>query len=367
MSEHATTGQHPEVEEIAALLDGRLEGEERGRLIAHLADCGDCYEIFAETARFPSEAEAASTAPAAPTAEMETPVRPAESRRTGRILRPGSDRWRRPALVTAAVAAAAAATLVVWNPAASFFGFGDTPPTIAELAGALPIESAARTVGDTWYRRGWPVMLGAGTALGPEEQRAFQIGVRVVEMDVALAAGDGELATRLTHDLETRLAAIELADPLRIQYASETGIRGRLAAGEAPAELLSLNRQGDQLLAPDEDDDYPGFVDGFWYELGKWAGAAHLAAAAGDPGFFEARRNRRFLHGVAERELPAGVAGPVRRLDALLAESGAAQLPQIRRELETLIASAGGGAAAEPADEDDTAAAPIRAGSRAGD
>lgn len=360
MSEHATTGQHPEVEEIAALLDGRLEGEERGRLISHLADCGDCYEIFAETSRFPGEEAAASTAPAAPAAEMETSARPAESRRTGRILR-----WRRPALVTGAVAAAAAATLVVWNPAASYFGFGDTPPTVAELAGALSIESAARTVGGTWYRRGWPVMLGAGTALGPEEQRAFQIGVRVVEMDVALAAGDRELATRLTYDLESRLAAIELADPLRIHYASETGIRGRLAAGEAPAELLSLNRQGDQLLAPDEDDDYPGFVDGFWYEFGKWSGAAHLAAAAGDRGFFEARRNRRFLHGVAERELPAGVAGPVRRLDTLLAESGAAPLPRIRRELETLIASAGGGAAAEPADEDDDAAAPIPAGDRA--
>lgn len=352
MSEYAATGQHPEVEQIAAFLDGRLEGDEREHVVAHLADCEDCYEIFSETARFLREEEAADAVAPEPAVEMPPP---ALSEGAGRVLRPGQGRWRRAALLPAAVLAAAAAlALVVWSPAARFLGFGaEAPRSVADLAGGLPVENAASTLAGTWDQHGWPVMRGAGTALGREEQRAFQIGVRVVEMDVALAAGDRELATRLTHDLETRLAAIELADPLRIVYASETGIRGRLAAGEAPAELLSLNRQGDEILAPDVDDDYPGYVDGLWYGLGKWAGAAHLAAAAGDPSFFEARRNRRYLHGVAERELPAGVAGPVRRLDAFLAENGAAELPQIRRELETLIASAGGGAAAEPADEDD--------------
>jgi hypothetical protein len=365
MSEYAATGGHPEVEQIAAFLDGRLEGDEREHVVAHLAGCEDCYEIFSETARFLLEEEGADAVAPEPAVEA---APPALSEGARRVLRPGHGRWRRAALVPAAVLAAAAAlALVVWSPAARFLGFGaEAPRSVADLADGLPVENAASTLAGTWDQHGWPVMRGAGPALGPEEERAFQIGVRVLEMDVALAAGDGELATHLTHDLETRLAAIELADPLRVLYASETGIRGRLAAGEAPAELLPLNRQGDQLLAPDEDDDYPGFVDGFWYGLGRWAGAAHLAAAAGDSNFFEARRNRRFLHGVAERELPVEIAGPVRRLDALLAKSGAAPLPQVRRELETLIASAGGGAATEPAEEDD-AATPISAGDRARD
>lgn len=353
MSEHATTGKHPEVEEIAALLDGRLEGVERGHLVAHLADCEDCYEIFAETARFLGEEATAGTAPEEPAVETETPARPADGPGTGRVLRPDSDRWRRTALVTAAVAAAAAIALVVWSPAASFFGFGDYPPTVAELAGALSTESAARAVGGTWDGHGWRVMRGAGPALAPEEERAFQIGVRVVEMDVALAADDRRLATDITYDLEKRLAAINLADPLRILYAGDEGIRGGLAEGRAAAELLALNRQGDQLLGPDEEDDSPGYVDSFWYGLGKWAGTAHLAAVAGDGAFFGARRHRRYLHRVAERELPADVAEPVRRLDELLARDPAQRLPEIRRELASLIKLAGGG---EPARPDDATA-----------
>jgi hypothetical protein len=340
MSENARTVQHPGIEQIAALLDGRLGGDERALIVAHLADCEECYEIFAESVRFLREGDRAGEAPA------EVPAPPVAIDEAGRILRPAPARWRRAALVTATVAAAAAAVaLVIWNPAATF-GFGAKPPTLAELAVSLPAEGAAPAVEDTWEHHGWPVMRGTGPALGPEEERAFQIGVRVVEMDVALAAGDAELATHITHDLETRLAAIDLADPLRILYAGDQGIRGRLAAGEAPGELLVLNRQGDEILAPDEDDDYPGFVDGFWYGLGKWAAAAHLAAAGGDPDFFEERRNRRYFQRAAERELPAEVAGPVRRLDELLGRDRAARLPEIRRELESLIRLAGGG---EPA------------------
>jgi hypothetical protein len=126
--------------------------------------------------------------------------------------------------------------------------------------------------------------------------------------------------------------------------------------------LLSLNRQGDQLLGPDENDN-PGYVDSFWYGLGKWAGTAHLAAATGDAAFFEARRHRRYLHRVAERELPAEVAAPVRRLDDLLARDPGAHLPEIRRELASLIKLAGGG---EPDDPADAAASTVPAGSRLG-
>ncbi len=45
------TGECPDLETIAAYLDGRLTDRERARVTAHLADCEDCYALFSESAR----------------------------------------------------------------------------------------------------------------------------------------------------------------------------------------------------------------------------------------------------------------------------------------------------------------------------
>src|SRR5688500_13958296 len=47
----------PDLEEIAAFLDGKLSGAERARTVAHLAECESCYEIFAGAARFQLDEE----------------------------------------------------------------------------------------------------------------------------------------------------------------------------------------------------------------------------------------------------------------------------------------------------------------------
>ena len=44
-------GDCPDLETIAAYLDGRLTERERARVTAHLADCEDCYALFSESAR----------------------------------------------------------------------------------------------------------------------------------------------------------------------------------------------------------------------------------------------------------------------------------------------------------------------------
>lgn len=44
-------GDCPDLETIAAYLDGRLTERERARVTAHLVDCEDCYALFSESAR----------------------------------------------------------------------------------------------------------------------------------------------------------------------------------------------------------------------------------------------------------------------------------------------------------------------------
>jgi hypothetical protein len=219
------------------------------------------------------------------------------------------------------------------------------PPDLApaRLAAALPPAAGlSPTVAAEVDAHGWPVTRGAGPAFGPQEQVAFRLGVRVVETELALAAGDRELAERLTYRLESLLETIELSDPLRVLYAGEEGIRGRLAAGEPPAALLHLNQQGDDLLGPDPADDHPGYVDGFWYDFGKWAAAARLAAAARDGSFYRQRPVRRFLGQLEERELPPGLAPAVAAVTAEL-RRGEPSWQAVERHLAALIAVAGGG------------------------
>jgi tetratricopeptide (TPR) repeat protein len=49
----------PELETIAAYLDGRLNEREQARITAHLTACDDCYVVFSESAQIHVEAERA--------------------------------------------------------------------------------------------------------------------------------------------------------------------------------------------------------------------------------------------------------------------------------------------------------------------
>src|SRR5215207_2709391 len=49
---NTSTDTCPSLEDLAAFLDGKLSGDEHARVVAHLADCPRCYEVFAESARF---------------------------------------------------------------------------------------------------------------------------------------------------------------------------------------------------------------------------------------------------------------------------------------------------------------------------
>jgi CHAT domain-containing protein/tetratricopeptide (TPR) repeat protein len=51
VTEADRTGRCPDPEELAAFVEGRLRGEDRARVTAHLADCDECRHLFAQVAR----------------------------------------------------------------------------------------------------------------------------------------------------------------------------------------------------------------------------------------------------------------------------------------------------------------------------
>src|SRR5262245_31221058 len=79
---------HIDLEDLAAYIEGKLSSAERAAITAHLADCDECFQVFAEAVRVGQEEEdvAAADVPGG-----DPPPRPFEWRRAARSGRPA--RW----------------------------------------------------------------------------------------------------------------------------------------------------------------------------------------------------------------------------------------------------------------------------------
>ncbi len=297
----------PSLEQLAALVDGRLEGGEHARVLAHLGTCPACYEVFLGTVEVVEELELGGEVVAHPA------VRPA-----------GAGRW----AGLGALAAAAMLGLVVWTPLLDRIGAGGGEQALAaaRLGGALVAGGSA---GAPYDRSGWSVTRGPGAfsaGLG-ERQRSFRAGVRAVDLEVALRAGRPQAALQVLPELEDLAASFDLSEPLVVSYRY---LAEQLEGGTAPARLATLSgRTADELaLAGDRE----------YFAFGAWAEAGRLAAEAGDrryfrrPGLVEATRR------LAALDLPERVAAPVGAALAMLeAGPGQDQLPLLRQVFGELV------------------------------
>lgn len=116
-------GECPDLETIAACLDGRLSDRERARITEHLAACEDCYTVFHESAQ---------------THVVGEPTRPHRA-----------ERWRAwvtvPRLAWSSAGAALVTAAVVWLAVGSSL-FMSRRPADAELQALVAAVGADRTI-----------------------------------------------------------------------------------------------------------------------------------------------------------------------------------------------------------------------------
>lgn len=299
-----STSHHPDPEVLAAFVDGRLRGDERRAVVEHLDRCPECYEVFAETVRFQGEEE--------PRGEL---VRPA--RFSGRPWL-----W----------AAAAAAVAFVAILALPILRMAPERPVVtgpegielvlssAALAREMDLESAPAPATLVWG--GWPEGLGFAGGLD-RETAAFRVGVRLVDLRVALREEDAETARALVEELAGSLDAAGASAEVeaRIQAARDAAETGRLDALEGA--VGSIEAATEELLDP------------FALAFGKWAEAGHLAAAAGDRDFFLAPVFADFQDELRERDLREPVTRRLREIaDRTRGDLGP---PEEMEALETLF------------------------------
>jgi hypothetical protein len=181
---------------LASFLDGRLSGDDRARVEAHLAACAGCYRLFADSARFLDEEPAA----------------------------------RRPALRLAAAALPVAAALI-----AGLLWLGRVPgppPRSPAPRIASALQVAAETLEDGALRAAVPVELGAAMGFAPEQDESeLLIGVHLADLELARRFGDPARADALADRLAQRLGlAPGTRSPWELRKAA-------LAAGARPSRL----------------------------------------------------------------------------------------------------------------------------------
>lgn len=278
------TDTNLDLELLAALADGRLSGKERERAVKMLASSDDALEIFANTVR----------------------EKPQDSATVVPISRARSWRW---AKIAAPLAAAAAIAFAMLPRLLGTSGL--VIPATMQLASAPRFSDAVR--GD-WDDHKWAVNRGVGSS-GPagvgsevEAKLAFRLGVRTVDVVVALRVPDTALAGRLTAEITETLKSVDFAQAVAARYVDF----GKRISMDPPAKSIDrateIEKQlGDLLGSPS-------------FTLGQWAEVADLAAQAREPQFFSSSYGMSYIKSAIPKDRLGDAAETIQRINARLAE-----------------------------------------------
>ncbi|MBP7586825.1 MAG: zf-HC2 domain-containing protein [Thermoanaerobaculia bacterium] len=236
----------PELEALAAFVEGRLEGAEQAAVIEHLSDCEACREVVAESRALLAELDPAAAAPQAPARPLE--FRPRSSAR--RI-------W------------ALAAGLALTSAGLGYFLLAKSPSVDAVMADFAQRGDAARLPSD-WTDPRWPVMRGDEPSLA-DRALAFRLGVRRADLALAIALGDRASIELLANETAATLAGVPFAESIADRYR-------QIASGAHDSAIdLSVFKASAALAARETRE----AVDEVTLDFGEWAETERLLASAG--------------------------------------------------------------------------------------
>ncbi|MEM9404693.1 MAG: hypothetical protein AAGA81_01530 [Acidobacteriota bacterium] len=306
MSTPETEAPLPTEEQIAAFIDGQLKGRERQEVEQVLAANPDYAELVAEVLALEAE-------------DQEEPE-------PGKVI----DAAARFGSTGLLMLAAAAAVLVALALMLVLRGSQVALDTGEMLAFVPEGERLEQTLPERWFDYSWSTMRGEAAPQAPPRV-AFQLGVRTVDLAVALRAEATEQtrfilsrANALVDRVET--GELLLLALLQCRMALEDGIPNldlaKESARQFDEELGSLEPQNAVLA-------------------GKWAGAANVALAAEAEQFFASHHWSKGLDLLAAPESDPRL----QELAAALRETASDDFPALRSSLDRVIALLGDGVA----------------------
>lgn len=247
--------------------------------------------------------------PTVPGATPVTPLRPPER---ARVRRRPPARWLALAAVLAAVA------LI------PFLRRGSSPADAERFALLLESRDAGLPPGWRDQAPPWGSTRGGGEVT-TDTSLAVQLGVLLLDLELAVRARDGEHTTELAATVVHRLGSVPGSGPVASVY----GEIGR-SAGAAPEEMEELLKDGREGVG--------AFFDEGLVELGSWGEAARIAAARRDAGFFASRETRKGLGSLSgDPSLDPTIRALVGRVQAALPSGRAPDWPALAAALDEMV------------------------------
>lgn len=295
---------HPELEDLAAYIEGKLSPAERDAITAHLAECDECFQVFSEAVRIGQEEEDEAAAVPVPGGDQ-VPL-PFERRKTAVAL---------PRLSAARWWPAAAAAVLVLGVGAAVYRSLVARPTISTPQIVTSLRDVPDLFNETIHS---PVQRGVGHGTSTSSVEAFQLGVLEVDLELSLKAEDGKAAEEVCRQIGN---AINDDPMLTDQLPVFRAVRD-LKSGKLPPDLPTRLRNA---LATAQPSLSPLYAD-----FGRWAEAGRLSTITGDHGFFKKRDNRRLLDWLLNK--------PAQLEDPDLRDQEVDFPPQVKEALERIAA-----------------------------
>lgn len=305
-------------ERIAALIDGRLDEEERRVLLERLAASPEEREVYADVLAVLGEMETEEEA------EEEAEEPPAAPLEMDQLAARRRSRWRSRAvwLPAAALLAAAALVPLLWSRI-------DAPASGERFAAVALVESPAGAYAGSWSPPGWSARRSAADVL-PASSRSARLGVHLAALELALRSGSRAAAAEAAAGAAILLEGFGGGAPAASLYRS---VGAAASAGEPvdPGLLTRAREAAAGVAAPE------------WLELGVWAESARAAASTRDAAFFVGRRGRAAMErALALDDLPPEAAAARATLRRSIADPEAVDFAAARSAIEVLLREIGG-------------------------
>ncbi len=246
-----TLEEAPDLEDLAAYVDGRLSGASKARVEAHLLHDEDYYDVFMETVKFKEE----QTLEAAPDEDKVV-------------------RWPGLRVIVPLVAAA----MLVMALRHSMLSVTQRP---GELVASLDPTAIVAVQG--WEDAGWSNLRG-GDPITADQALAYRLGVRSIDLRVALAAKDFKNALEFARTINSRMTSNTWLFPDGAP--GYDALLDQLAVAFDHPDLADVETllasavaaEADLLLSPEDFSDVRPFID-----MGRWVELGRLAALSREP------------------------------------------------------------------------------------
>ena len=251
-------------ETLAAFLDGTLSAQERERLLRVAAQGGDAYEELIEAQALLYDGVAGADAPPIPVSV------PSDLPSKDRSAR-GTRWWSRGAVwALGASLAASIAGIVLLQRRAALRDVSPAAGTVQHVMALAADKNPDSAFGSGWHQIDWSITRGPSQSVS-DGVYAFRLGVRFVDLAVALSSNDTSARRMLGETLGALASSAETGSPVAMRI-------GAMATADKRPTVEEVSSVGDDLRSL--------VVHQAAYDAAVWTESARAGARANQAKFF---------------------------------------------------------------------------------